>query len=78
MSARRQPLLVMITAGTIRECIYDDMYDYACKVVDGIIETIDFAVLYELDSRDEWTDWRMWQKPIQAWVPLKLEDLVEG
>ena len=29
MSARRQPLLVMITtAGTVRECIFDDKYDY--------------------------------------------------
>ena len=35
-SARRQPLLIMITtAGTIRECIFDDMYKYACDVADG-------------------------------------------
>jgi phage terminase large subunit-like protein len=80
MSARRQPLLVMITtAGTIRECIYDDMYDYACKVVDGIIEDDRFLpVLYELDSRDEWTDWRMWQKANPGLGTIKkLEDLVE-
>ncbi|GIW49196.1 MAG: hypothetical protein KatS3mg079_672 [Caloramator sp.] len=39
MSARQQPLLVMITtSGTVRECIYDDMYDYACKVADGVVE----------------------------------------
>jgi len=64
MSARRQPMLVMITtAGTVRECIYDDIYDYATKVVDGVIEDDQFLpVLYELDSRDEWTDYRMWQK----------------
>lgn len=80
ISARRQPLLVMITtAGTIRECIYDDMYDYACKVVDGIIEDDRFLpVLYELDSRDEWTDWRMWQKANPGLGTIKkLEDLVE-
>lgn len=80
MSARRQPLLVMITtAGTVRECIYDDMYDYACKVVDGIIEDDRFLpVLYELDSRDEWTDWRMWQKANPGLGTIKkLEDLVE-
>jgi len=64
MGARRQPMLVMITtAGTVRECIYDDIYDYATKVVDGVIEDEQFLpVLYELDSRDEWTDYRMWQK----------------
>lgn len=64
MSARKQPLIVMITtAGTVRECIYDDMYDYACKVVDGTIEDERFLpILYELDNRDEWTDWKMWQK----------------
>ena len=64
MSARRQPMLVMITtAGTVRECIFDDVYDYATKVVDGVIQDDQFLpVLYELDSRDEWTDYRMWQK----------------
>lgn len=64
MSARRQPMLVMITtAGTVRECIYDDIYDYATKVVDGVIEDEQFLpVLYELDNRNEWTDYRMWQK----------------
>ncbi|ANW97714.1 terminase [Thermoclostridium stercorarium subsp. thermolacticum DSM 2910] len=80
MSARRQPLLVMITtAGTVRECIYDDMYDYACKVVDGIIEDDRFLpVLYELDDREEWTDWRMWQKANPGLGTIKkLEDLVE-
>jgi phage terminase large subunit-like protein len=80
MSARRQPLLVMITtAGTVRECIYDDMYDYACKVVDGIIEDERFLpVLYELDSRDEWTDWRMWQKANPGLGSIKkIEDLTE-
>lgn len=80
MSARQQPLLVMITtAGTVRECIYDDMYDYACKVVDGVIEDDRFfPVLYELDRRDEWTDWRMWQKANPGLGTIKkLEDLAE-
>lgn len=35
-SARQQPLFIMITtAGTVREAIFDDMYSYACKIVDG-------------------------------------------
>jgi len=63
-SARRQPLIVMITtSGTVRESIYDEMYDYAAKVLDGLIEDDRFLpVLYELDDRLEWTDWRMWPK----------------
>ncbi len=64
MSAREQPLLGMIsTAGFVRECIFDDIYDYACKVLDGIIEDERFlAFIYELDDRSEWTDYRAWEK----------------
>lgn len=64
MSAREQPLLFMMsTAGFVRECIYDDIYDYACNVLDGIIDDPRFiAFIYELDSRDEWTDPKMWTK----------------
>jgi len=79
-SARRQPLIAMITtSGTLRECIYDDMYDYACKVVDLIIEDDRFLpVLYELDDRSEWTDWRMWPKANPGLgVIKKFEDLAE-
>lgn len=63
-SSRRQPLIVMITtAGTVRECIFDDMYEYACRVADG--EEVDEAflpILYELDERSEWLDSKMWIK----------------
>ena len=64
MKARRQPLLVMITtSGTVRECIFDDMYEYACEIADGIKQDDRFLpILYELDSREEWTDPKMWIK----------------
>lgn len=64
MSARSQPLLSMITtAGFVRECIYDSIYDYACSVLDGIVEDDRFlAFIYELDDRSEWTDFRKWEK----------------
>lgn len=64
MSARNQPLLVMITtAGTVRESIYDDMYEYAAKVADGVIKDERFLpVLYELDEKKEWSDWKCWKK----------------
>lgn len=63
-SSRRQPLVVMITtAGTVRECIFDDMYKYASDVADGIIQDDVFLpVLYELDAREEWTDPSAWFK----------------
>lgn len=77
-SARRQPLLVMITtAGTVRECIFDDMYNHACEVADGIITDNSFLpVLYELDKRDEWTDPTAWKKANPALGSIKkLDDL---
>ncbi len=64
MSSREQPILVMITtAGTVRECIFDDKYEYACNIADGIIIDENFLpVLYELDSRDEWNQPDCWIK----------------
>ena len=78
MAARRQPLLVMITtAGTIRECIYDDMYSYAASVADGAVDDPHFLpVLYELDDRSEWTDPAAWAKANPALGTIKkLDDL---
>ncbi|NFL77876.1 terminase large subunit [Clostridium sporogenes] len=64
MSARREPLMIMITtAGTVRECIFDDMYEYACNVVDGTFQDDTFLpILYELDKKEEWTDPKAWPK----------------
>lgn len=72
-SSRRQPLVVMITtAGTVRECIFDDMYKYACDVADGIIEDDTFlAIMYELDDRSEWTDPSAWIKANPGLGPIK-------
>ena len=63
-SSRRQPLVVMITtAGTVRECIFDNMYELACELAYGTKKDDTFLpILYELDSREEWTNPQMWIK----------------
>lgn len=78
-SARRQPLFVMITtAGTIRECIFDDIYKYACGVCDGTIEDKRFLpIIYELDSKDEYLDPLKWEKANPGINKIKkLDDLI--
>ena len=75
-AARRQPLLVMITtAGTVRECIFDDMYNHACEIADGVIADNTFLpVLYELDKRNEWNDPTAWGKANPALGTIKKTD----
>ena len=78
-SARRQPLMIMITtAGTIRECIFDDMYKYACGVADGTITDPGFLpILYELDDKKEWLDPMAWEKANPGLNRIKkLDDLI--
>lgn len=77
-SARQQPLLIMITtAGTIRGNIFDDMYEYACNVVDGTYPDDSFLpILYELDEKKEWIDPAAWPKANPALGTIKkLDDL---
>ena len=79
-SARRQPLLIMITtAGTVRECIFDDMYKYACDVCDGIITDESFLpILYELDDKKEYLQPKAWEKANPGLNRIKkLEDIID-
>ena len=78
-SARRQPLFVMITtAGTIRESIFDDMYKYACGVADGTIKDDRFLpIIYELDDKKEAFDPLKWEKANPGLNTIKkLDDLI--
>lgn len=68
IQAREQPLvLVTTTAGTVREDIYDEKYEYAERVINGYFDENGYsdehflAFVYELNSRDEWTDETMWK-----------------
>lgn len=78
-SARRQPLLIMITtAGVYRETIFDDMYKYACSVADGTIKDNTFLpILYALDDKEEWLKPMAWEKANPALNEVKkLPDLI--
>lgn len=78
MSARRQPLLLMTTtAGTVRGCIFDDVYEYAEKVLNGVIDDDRFLpVIYELDSPGEWREEANWYKANPSLGTVKkLDDL---
>ena len=63
-SAREQPLAWLVsTNGFEREGYFDETYEYASRV--ALWEVQDYTMLpliYELDSRDEWTDPAMWPK----------------
>ena len=71
-SAREQPLNIMITtAGTVREDIFDQLYEQAEKVLEGYKRPGDpdayhddrfLPIIYELDERAEWTNEDAWIK----------------
>lgn len=77
-SARTQPLLIMITtAGTHRGTIFDDLYEYACNVVDGQFKDDNFLpMMYELDAKEEYKNPKCWQKANPSLhISKKVEDL---
>lgn len=65
-SAREQPMAWLIsTNGFVREAFFDDMYDYCSKVAmwdEGFEDYQLLPLIYELDSREEWTDETKWAK----------------
>lgn len=68
-SAREEPLIyITSTAGTIREDIYDEKYEEAERLINGLFDDEGYKdqhfapFIYELDSRKEWTDEENWYK----------------
>ena len=71
-SAREQPLNIMITtAGTVREDIFDLLYEQSEKIIEGYSRPDDglayhderfLPIISELDSRSEWIDESCWVK----------------
>lgn len=83
ISSRRQPLVIMITtAGTVRESVFDNLYELAAAIADGEKRDDTFLpILYELDERAEWTDPTKWEKANPGLGGIKqhktLSDFVE-
>lgn len=69
VSAREQPLIFMTsTAGTVREDIYDEIYSECEQIINGYGDPNGYhdehtlPIVYEVDSRDEWTNPAAWIK----------------
>ncbi|MGF9937168.1 terminase TerL endonuclease subunit [Bacillus anthracis] len=83
-SAREQPLILMITtAGTVRESVYDMKYDEAEMLLNGLEDEDGYKddrflpVIYELDKREEWTDKTKWAKANPGLGTIKKIDNLE-
>lgn len=80
MSARRQPMLWCITTnGFVRDSIFDSQYQYASGVIDGsVVDDRFLPIIYELDSRAEWTKPDMWVKANPGLGTIKDADKLRG
>jgi phage terminase large subunit-like protein len=63
-AARSNPLILMITTnGFTRNGLMDQTYEFATRWLEGdAVDDRFLAFIYELDSRDEWTDEKCWKK----------------
>lgn len=64
MGAREQPLMISIsTVGSDTSSFAYELYDYAKKIKDGIIQddTV-LPLIYGIDESDDWTDPKIWAK----------------
>lgn len=83
-SAREEPLVfITTTAGTVREHIFDRKYDEAENVINGYDEEDGYKdeqllpIIYELDSRNEWTRPDCWIKANPGLGTIKKLDTLE-
>ena len=61
---RKQPLAIYITTADYdRPSICNEMYDYACKIRDGVIADPAFLpIIYEATKDDDWKARKTWRK----------------
>lgn len=83
-SAREQPMIfITSTAGTIREAVYDQKYDEYTNIIKGYDDPNlpqddrTLPVIYELDSRGEWTQPECWAKANPGLGTIKKLDQLE-
>jgi phage terminase large subunit-like protein len=83
-TARDQPLILMITtAGTVRESVYDMKYEEAERLLLSLEDEEKFTdetflpVIYELDHRNEWTDPSCWKKANPGLGTIKKVDQLQ-
>ena len=84
-TARNQPLVfITSTAGTIREDIYDQKYEEAERVINGLFDDNGykdihmFCFIYELDNRKEWIDPKCWKKANPGLGTIKKMEQLEA
>nr|WP_286164626.1 terminase TerL endonuclease subunit [Carnobacterium sp. PL12RED10] len=80
-SARDQPLIfTTTTAGTVRESVFDRLYDEAEMVINGYDDDNAYKnerllpIVYELDNRKEWTNPESWPKANPGLGTIKKTD----
>lgn len=80
-TAREQPLIfITSTAGTVREDIYDQKYEEAERLINGLFDDKGYkdihllCFIYELDNRKEWTDPKCWKKANPGLGTIKKEE----
>lgn len=84
ITAREQPLIFMTsTAGTIREDIYDQIYEEAEMTIngyeleDGYVDERSIFFVYELDKREEWTKPDCWKKANPGLGTIKNQSILK-
>lgn len=84
-TAREQPLIfITSTAGTVREQVYDMKYDEAERMINGYDDNEGYknerllAIIYELDSREEWTNPECWVKANPGLGTIKKTDQLDA
>lgn len=83
-SSRDNPLIfVTSTAGTVRESVFDRLYDECELVINGYDDPDGYRnerllpLIYELDERSEWMDETAWKKANPGLGTIKKVDALE-
>ena len=85
ISARKQPLIfITTTAGTVREDIYDSIYDECERLINSYDDPSIYAdertisFIYELDKKDEWINEENWIKANPGLGTIKNYDILKN